>query len=288
MYLVISFYSIVKDIFSKSQIVYLENFILTKRKAKEKLRMHALVLSWLESLTMLRISTVKTMAFLAFKATVLLYKALLKNVWLLRLSTALLVLMLFSIAISGATTIFFLYSSFIAFSFLIVILLRPSVGIKNTHYCFEKLSYVPYYVGIVSLLFLLQNIISIQPILSTLFNYAVLLGPSSYFYMLGLSPLFVFTVLAILDSPSNLYSIIQACIRALKLILYNYPLCYIYWASMLALTLFYHWFLTLLPTSVALFVVFIGIVLLIPYSISLWTTLYIKRMHEQFDIYYKQ
>jgi hypothetical protein len=125
------------------------------------------------------------------------------------------------------------------------------------------------------------------------------------FWPTSMSPLYFFALLFFLDSPKRLLylqkinghracDLLFSVIRALKMIIYNFPLllCIGLAIRILEDTFGYLFISPLLVSGVPLFRIFrifhiIGVALL-PVSVCLYTNIYIKKLHDQFDLYFKQ
>ncbi len=118
-----------------------------------------------------------------------------------------------------------------------------------------------------------------------------------------LSPISAFFILFLLNSEGTVRTIGASLLRAVKMVIYNYPFClivYLLWCYGLPLA----WLQStiaaaLYPLTTLLHVSAVKInyhemisssivFLLLPIPIHIWINFYIKKLHEQFSLYFKQ
>jgi hypothetical protein len=264
-------------------------------------------MAWIESMNSLSIKNIKIGALLSLKALSNFYYTMRclpigENIFLL------------------ANPIFLGYLSYLNLPFGTVLIgafmlnlvkiviagLRPSVELKNADYFlyYKNDTFLIALIGI--LVFFLQYSKSTFAILSPLFTiffifdhiYIPYITNSAIIY--ALSPLIIFILLFLMDSRFTLDNYCKALLRAIGMVIYNYPVCVILYISirliMLALIrgipflLSYFItpgssFLTSLFFFSAAWYIFIFFILL-PY-LSILTNLYIKAIHNHFLLYYK-
>lgn len=181
--------------------------------------------------------------------------------------------------------------------FIIFLLVRPSVTLKTYTYCMRYQWQLLFFFILIFFLyvwlFIMQWLTGYGYIIAQVMNYisyALFLLP---LYCAGillyLSPFVIFFLLFILDSDKTIRSFLFSGVRALKMVLYNYPFCFVTFTVLLSLFLMVKWliafFISVIPTywhSVS----YVFIVLLLPLPICFFTTLYIKKLHEQFVLYF--
>lgn len=168
--------------------------------------------------------------------------------------------------------------------FAVCLVTRPSMEKKT---CAYFRTYFPYFGYVVaSLLILIRTQYSIMP-------YA--------------GPLYIFCLLFFLDSDKKLKQLLFALFRGFKMFIYNYPLYFILffgfvlfrYVVMLAVAYFFILFagqlFTFFNGRAALVIQItqatseiIDVSFLMPLMICMFANIYIKKLHEQFDIYFKQ
>ncbi len=283
-------------------------------------RLQAISHSWRESLQPFLPPAFKQFLLITLKSVLLTYQALLKGAW--PYIGALLLGMLInelvytkSIADTNhmklelATTIHELVHLVLAalIVFITCCACRPSVDQKNIHYFFDFFKKYAFYSIAYSAIvrFLAAQNLGVQrnryveyqpvliPIITTM-PWALL--SSSYVanaLVLFLSPFFVFALLFMLDSGSKVGAFWQSLVRALKMIVYNYPFCVISYSVTLFIA-----FLVYRVVGMPLLVGFLGKKVLtvigytvcygiiVPVFVCWLTNFYCKRVHEQFQLYY--
>jgi hypothetical protein len=162
-----------------------------------------------------------------------------------------------------AATIYALHASqwmFQVFLFAVILTTRPSLEQKKCAY-FRQ--YILYFLPMVPFLFLVPFA----------------------FWPAALSPFYFLYTLFYLDSPKYLRAddILESIGATFKMIIYNYPLFFIF-----GLVLY-------IPVYVISSYIFLPVLLhnvmsasIVPFSVCLYTNVYIKKLHDQFDLYYKQ
>jgi len=99
---------------------------------------------------------------------------------------------------------------------------------------------------------------------------------------LGSSEL-IFFVLFFADSDGGLKNIVVSAWNTLKMVVYNLPLVFVFNFIFGSSLLFFDYFIYISP----LMKLIIG-ALLMPIGVCTYTNIYIKRLHDQFDLYNKQ
>jgi hypothetical protein len=190
--------------------------------------------------------------------------------------------------------------------FFIYLIIRPSIKRKGWNYYKDYLVRFPYFVLFSVIAFLI-------PILLFLISKTVVFWTASInwvFYMLFLpflilsllisfliapdvvtlytSPLLTFLILFMLDGNGSISDILRSIIRACKMIIYNYPFCIIMFIIFIVcsvlgrMTVAYFFGINsfLLSSLVAN--------LILPIPLCILTNFYIKRVHDQFGLYYPE
>ncbi len=106
--------------------------------------------------------------------------------------------------------------------------------------------------------------------------------------VLYVSPLLTFLILFILDGDGSIKNVLQSVVRALKMMIYNYPFCILIFILFVICSVSYtvfiaRWFgvdsFLLSPIVSNAF---------LPIPLCILTNFYIKRVHDQFGLYYPE
>lgn len=242
-------------------------------------------LSWLESLSVFKVPTLKLFLLVTLKAMKELYKALLYS-WPRLLTFLILVSYLTQVPMRNAEAIIVLLTG----SFFTTLFLqgtRPSSDHKNMRYWFSY-NLVP-----VSL-FLITLFLWYLPHSYRYFKYMMFIDDSylsryinsfSYF----ISPFILVVILFMFDAQRTLSEYSKALLRGVKLVLYNIPFFLVfytlfYFSNILIGILIKYLGLHSLAEYLVKGSIFISI--LFPFYVCFITNFYIKRVHEQFSLYY--
>jgi len=163
---------------------------------------------------------------------------------------------------------------------------RPSTGLKNYTYYF---GFARHFIFAAIWFFLLTQIDA--------YIFHTFHGSILYLYFAIIPLISMFFVLFLLDSDASLLSVLKSCIRSIKMFVYNLPFC-----------LFLSFFVGLLLVGIAPAVHFViqsvgglftydldllaylsGLLddlLIVPISLCFTTTLYVKKVHEQYGVYF--
>jgi hypothetical protein len=198
------------------------------------------------------------------------------------------------------------FAVWVLLALIIFLIIRPSIARKDRYYFLSYLIYFTQFAAITALARTLRvwassysNIPLIITILATLLFLHITPSVSTMY----LSPFLVFLALFILDEPSTLGYFLKSIIRALKMVIYNYPWCLIiFLASLYGFILIKT--VIVFPViyySVLFFIKNIGpelssfiwqlaedaakIALIIP--ICTMANFYTTKIHEQFSLYYQ-
>ncbi len=227
--------------------------------------MPSLFFSWLESVSLLMPKTFKRFVLITLSYTGYLFRQAVSYWWFW-------IPLIFACFLAPPR--FFLtvlFISTILWTFFVFATLRTSVDLKNLrYYGYLLFSYVNYY-AIAALL--------------TFLSALLLYGRGPYllvlFISIHLSILFVFFTLFMLDSYGSLPEIGKSGLRAAKMIVYNYPICF---ALAVTAQIVIAALQFIIPNRLLLFC---GLLLLFPLFVCFLANVYIKRLHEQFSLYYR-
>lgn len=162
----------------------------------------------------------------------------------------------------------FIWALRIVFLFLVYLSVRSSVARKDWHYYRSYGRHALYILPLLGIIFLVLSCIG-------------------YWWWSVLTCFITFTILFFLDSRPGINNFIASYVRAVKMILYNAP-------SMLivSVVLMVSWLLYMLFVQALSGVMVVPIAdasfLFIPIEACVLANLYIKFLHEQFDIYFDQ
>jgi hypothetical protein len=243
-------------------------------------------LSWWESLSVVRPSTLKLFLLITLKAMKELYRSLLYS-WPRLLVFLIIVAVLSKLPLKYSTIVLsFLIGSFC--TTLFVQATRASADDK------KNISYWLSSTGIPLSLFLLIFLLWYMPSAYRYLKYALFIDDTyltksihglSYF----ISPFILVLVLFLFDAQKSFTEYGKAVIRGVKMVIYNLPFflvtyTFLYFSIILMSTLIKHLGLSPFAEYVVGGSIFMGI--LFPFYICFITNFYIKRVHEQFSLYY--
>ncbi len=191
--------------------------------------------------------------------------------------------------LAGPTWKFINSALVITLSFALFMLVRPSIRPKGFYY-FEQHARKTF-IGFIGLYFLFGYLTSWigefvaewawhtaasainYNLLSFLFSLTLFIY--GFFFML---PPFVFSVLFYFDSNGSIKAWFFSILRGFIMFLYNFPFCLL---SVVACFGMWHGLQWVLPTyGILIFFSFI------PFVVSYFKTMYVKRLHDQFSLYY--
>ncbi len=230
-----------------------------------------LLQAWGDSLSLLKPKNLKLFLLVTLKSIIEAYKLLFKYWWWLYVIIIGSLLVPYFIDVSLLTyirleKIFCWVYQVLLFATLVTT--RPSAEQKNCNY-FRR--YIPYFLIVVPFLLVFP----------------------SHVWPSALSSIYIFFNLFYLDSPKRILigkfisklngsDILMSFIRTLKMIIYNYPLL-----LCVGITLYAPLYIFCNSIYAPLLLNVIKIVLL-PVPVCLYTNIYIKKLHDQFDLYFKQ
>jgi hypothetical protein len=232
-----------------------------------------LVQSWIDSLQLLKPKNLQLFALVTLKSIVEAYKLLLKYFWWLFVLTLVCGVAVRWNPASFATAHSWLYQLLL---FATCLATRPSVAKKDCAY-FRAHMFAFVYVAI----------------------YLIIWPP--HLWPTAFSPWDIFLILFFLDSERGPKNFLFSMWYALKMIIFNFPLMVILGFLFNVSVYFYS---TIYHSIIGYFVVDVQIwakmllfglmlhnvlaILLIPIGICTYANIYIKKLHDQFDLYFKQ
>ena len=227
-----------------------------------------LVQSWIESLTLLKPKNAQLFIMVTIKSIIEAYKVMIKYwAWVPVLMVAsYFVLPQFGVAYGVDVVSRWLYQLLL---FATCAATRPSIMKKDCAY-FRSQMYAFIYIVIF------------------LFLSPAALWPSSF------SPFYIFFVLFFLDSAQRPKNLFVSLWNSLKMIVFNYPLLAIIGLCFGIISVFNTFFIMPLmyqindPFGVLMFAREILGLLLLPIGVCFYAHIYIKKLHDQFDLYFKQ
>jgi hypothetical protein len=99
----------------------------------------------------------------------------------------------------------------------------------------------------------------------------------------GLAPWYIFFLLFFIDSVQNVQNFLWSAWRALKMVVYNYPLLLVIGLFFYTPLFIFYSYVELASTAQNVLGAF-----LMPISVCTYTNVYIKKLHDQFDLYFRQ
>ena len=230
-----------------------------------------LIQAWGDSLSLLKLKHLKLFLLVTLKSIIDTYKVLLKYWWWLLVLSILCGIVFFKYGLRASWLAWNIQLwSYQILEFATLVAARPSLEQKNCAY-FRR--YMVNFLPVALLLLLLPKQI----------------------WPMGLSPIYSFTVLFFLDSSKTIEDFFISFFRAIKMFIYNLPLLIIiaFVPLNLPLEVLRHINISsLLTPGITLFhisaVLDIIRTLYIPVYVCLYTNIYIKKLHDQFDLYFKQ
>jgi hypothetical protein len=282
--------------------------------------------SWLNSLSLFKPKSISLFLLVTLNAIIKTFQALFRNFWWLivlyivgdlAIEHAALKLHASSIAIGGIafrmnSFLWIVELGFLLMLFTVLLCARPSLEPKKAFYSAKYWKKFFYFVLISSIFSFIVGerfgmevddvtgaISQFIPMSLNILRSLLLLDPA-----IVVSPLFVFIAMFMVDGDGSLKSFGLALVRGFKMCLYNYPFCLI---SMLVLH--YIWqawdilifgLLSYFQVPIVSFIndgysvlpafsmIKYAAILFWPIPLCYWINFYIKRMHEQFDLYFQR
>ena len=246
--------------------------------------------SWFESFDALKADSIKLLLLLSLRRLLGVYLALLQA-WFLPVA------LIVGLVLNIPSLLAAFYST------LIIRAARPSLEYKNAQYWQQTLfadwivflavlvlAAVPHLMPEGELYFYLSGVGQLIMRIFFLTDLLCLPGTCSFCILtLFFSPFFIVWILFMLDTKNSVPSVIKAFGRAVLMIAANYPFfIVVYGIFRVVLSLGYLATMPLvqaMPTVPSIgWIVLLGLV--VPYYICLLSNFYVKRLHEQFSLYY--
>ncbi len=210
--------------------------------------------------------------------------------------------------------VMYVLSSF--FIFIVCISTRPSVSKKDFNYF---VSYLPSFCYVIFLLFLSAQSVFLRPWRdwSVIFLFQMLISVFLWiiyfkywfvflFWLTATSPVYIFFLMFLLDSDKRPKQFALSFYRAFKMVIYNYPLCWLFVMGFYCIGYIVYYGIGLqmpylvlqgvqadwavswsLATKIILsLTIWFLKVLLVPIPVCIFANIYIKKLHEQFDVYF--
>ncbi len=246
--------------------------------------------SFIESFNVLKLDNIKLLALVSLNSLLFLYTSLL-YAWFLPL--ALLVVLVLDVP--------YLIAAF--YLTVLVKAARPSIKLKQVAY-WQQTLFADWVLFFGVLIFLYVPLFFKEGAHWATYGYDLILkllflsGPawlpgteSLGIIVVFVSPFLILWTLFMLDAQTTAWSYVKAFGRAVTMVIYNYPFFLVAYAALrIIISLSY---LVSMPLvnwvpQVAYLGWLILLVAIIPYWICLITNFYVKRLHEQFSLYYEK
>lgn len=186
------------------------------------------------------------------------------------------------------------------------LIIRPSIKRKGWNYYkdnwlkffyFIFFSIIAYSIPI-AMLAAANKIVYLTQHIHTLFYYLllpVLLIPILVTFLmppnlivLYVSPLLTFLILFILDGDGSIKNVLKSVVRALKMMIYNYPFCILIFILFVICSVSYTVLIANLFGVDSFLLSPIVSNAFLPIPLCILTNFYVKRLHEQFGLYYPE
>ncbi len=242
-----------------------------------------LVQAWIDSLQLLEPKNLQPFAMATLKSTIQAYKLMFKYFWWL----IALQLICFIPSFLGIGSFFIAMGLYQLLFFMVCIIARPSIVKKDFAYFWSQL-----YCFIYFILLLLVNS-SVESVFASIGG-----------KFLPFSAWTVFTILFFLDSEKNVRNFFLSAWHALKMIIFNFPLILCLHIVLWLFTAVIFSLVNLITIGTVAFGMSVNIsiesffyvglvyviimVLLLPISVCPYANIYIKKLHDQFELYTEQ
>lgn len=161
---------------------------------------------------------------------------------------------------------------------------RPSVLPKSFEYFSQYLFYIPYIICWIALVlwthtYIFMPLVGRMPIALAVLDWLI------WLYAIGVA---LFFPLFLLDAPISVINAIKAVRRALLMSWYNLPVVLIWAGAFLGACVGSYWVFALLelPEGVSSAWWLVKVLVIVPVMILFFCTLYTKKVHEQFALYF--
>ena len=111
------------------------------------------------------------------------------------------------------------------------------------------------------------------------------------------SPIFVFSLLFFLDSDKSPKQLLFSWLRAVKMVLYNFPICFVVTITYISLKRLIDYYIWSIDPATLYWKKLVvleqipsvdGSLLLDPIIVCIFANIYIKKLHEQFGVYFER
>lgn len=262
--------------------------------------------SWRDSLSLFIPQNAKLFSLVTLKTIINSYKKILKDLWWLFLVSAAVEYGFRKLCIVGSLWCIVPLLLWLAIIFIMYLIIRPSIPQKNWHYYLSHWYYFIYFALFsalaISLPYIFLSIsqkiaawtLYIHPIFFYLYIpflfipilLAFIIAPEVL--PIYSSPLLSFFLFFLIDSRGSILDSLKSVWRALKMVVYNYPFCLLFYTALLFGTYYLQQLIRYVfgPTNF-LFSTLVGtLALAIP--LCIWSVFYTKRLHDQFNLYYPE
>lgn len=254
-----------------------------------------LLRSWKDSLSLFLPSNFKLFFLVTVKCIVQVYKDLFKYFWWLILAVGIIDFWWLSFAIRTADYFIIHYGMYtlsiviansistillgiwLLYYFVIYLTARPSLKPKGYEYYREYGIYFIYFI-------LLSVIAGAMRHMSKVFSS----GFHTFDLVIYLSPFLTFTILFLLDSDGRFSSACKSIWRGFKMWWYNLPFCITAYTIFWLISYLLFWLVLQIfgPKSILLSPIVSA--LLVPIPLTFLNNFYIKRLHDQFTLYFPE
>jgi hypothetical protein len=237
--------------------------------------MNYLLKSWIESLSVFKLAAFKIFALLTLKYALDVYARLRYFGWFL-IGGAILA---FAVLPRPAALITVL----LLWLFYSLCTVRSSVERKQYRYFIRLSYYLLFYAVVALLLYIPVRFFLLKAIINRSIFWGVLTALLAHIYGVGL----IFFTLFMLDTYGTIAEARASVQRAFIFVAYNYPFCVIITAIFIAILALGAGITYMLFKQLNLYwVIYSILVLLVPFFSCFLANFYIKRVHEQFSLYY--
>lgn len=265
-----------------------------------------LLQSWKDSLRIFLPVNFKLFFLVTLKTIIQVYKKLFTHFWWLLVVTA-----ISDYAYARYAPQAFWYGLGLLFLWLMLLfcmylVIRPSIKKKGFEYYIQYGKHFIYFLFFSLFIFIIPNIyiafanriaflvahlsralyILMLPFL--LFPIFITFFITLDFLFTYVSPLLTFTILFLLDSDGSFKNAFRSLKRACKMVCYNYPFCFIFFAFFFLITLgLYKVSAVLFGTQMYALSPVLAM-LLLPIPLCILNNFYVKRLHDQFTLYFPE
>ena len=273
-----------------------------------------LIQSWKDSFKLLLPANLKLFALVTLKSIIECYKVLFRHWWWVMVIFMGITLydlwfnlygyeILYGVKIIGLglkTSMLLLRDSiellFTFFVYLTILSTRPSVAKKDFSYFNQYLGHFLYIAILLFALIVLRHwdVFPSGPILFEPINLVNIIIETFTSFNLFTFPLLVLSLLFFLDSDKRIIQIVFSFYRSIKMIVFNLPVFMVICLLMWVVFYFNSRIIDVLMDNRTMFWVYISswylikVLFLTPVFACTFANIYIKKVHEQFNVYFKQ